>query len=217
MRDTPLHHHILLTGRFGKNLSDYTYEKDGAVWLKTSEYGDEKDRVILRSDGRPTYFHNDIVYHAIKWHLARNPERANIQLINIFGADHHGYINRLNAVMRMWGIDDVSVILTQMVSLEATDASGETVSFIGSKREGQYLRLKEDFIDRVGVDAARWYFLSETPSAHLIINVDKATEQNMSNPVFYVQYAYARFTQILSKSETLGVSVDGVFVLILKR
>mgnify|MGYP000911171209 CR=1 FL=1 len=195
---------------FGVNLSDFTYIKDGATWLKTSEYGDSKDRVIIRADGRPTYFHNDIIYHAVKYYRSRNAD-SNVQLINIFGADHHGYIDRLNAVMRMWGLSDITVLLTQMVSLETTDENGVTSAYIGSKREGQYLHLKEDFIDRVGCDAARWYFLSETLTAHLKINVDKATEQNMSNPVFYVQYAHARFAQILSKASTLGITLDGHF------
>lgn len=191
----------------GKNLDDFTYVLDGATWLKTTDFGDDKDRVIIREDGRPTYFHNDIIYHAFK--LMNAP--VGVRLINIWGADHHGYIARINAVMRMWGKSDVEIILTQMVSLE-TEEDGKSVSYVGSKREGQYLLLKNDFVDRVGKDAARWYFLNGDPATHVTINVEKAAEQNMSNPVFYIQYAHARFCSILSKSAGLNVSIDNKFI-----
>lgn len=191
---------------FGKKLEDYTYELDGAVWLKTSEYGDDKDRVITREDGRNTYFHNDIIYHACKLLPIDNA-----RLINILGADHHGYLPRLNAVMRMWGRKDVETILTQMVSLEIEE-NGETVVFMGSKREGQYLLLKDDFVDKVGNDAARWYFLSGDPQSAITINVKKATEQNMSNPVFYVQYAHARLCSIIQKSYDVDVDASQTYV-----
>lgn len=187
---------------FDKDLSDFTYLKDGATWLKTSEYGDDKDRVIIREDGRATYFNNDIIYHACK-------AKCYSRLINILGADHHGYIARINAVMRMWEKPDVQVILTQMVGLETIDVDGKPIAYTGSKREGQYLLLKEDFVDKVGVDAARWYFLNGDPNTHLVINVDKASEQNMSNPVFYVQYAHARLCSLIKKSHNEGVMTGG--------
>jgi arginyl-tRNA synthetase len=163
--------------------------------------------VITREDGRNTYFHNDIIYHADK--LLKLPDGE--RLINILGADHHGYLSRLNAVMRMWGQKDIETILTQMVSLEIEE-NGETVVFMGSKREGQYLLLKDDFMDKVGVDAARWYFLSGDPQSAITINVKKATEQNMSNPVFYVQYAHARLCSIVQKSYDAGVDATQTFV-----
>lgn len=193
---------------FGKNLDDFTYVEDGAVMLKTSEYGDDKDRVIIRQDGRPTYYHNDIIYHVYKMMPF---SRWGAKLVNIWGADHHGYIARVNAAMRMLGAPDIEVILTQMVNLEIEE-DGVTQVFMGSKREGQYLLLIDDFVDKVGVDAARWYFLMDNPSNHTTINVQKAAEQNMSNPVFYVQYAHARLCSIVRKSKDLGVSTNGKFV-----
>jgi arginyl-tRNA synthetase len=191
----------------GKNIDDFTYLSEGALWLKTKDYGDDKDRVIIREDGRPTYFHNDIIYHAHK--IMYSP--CGTRLINIWGADHHGYIARMNAVMRMWSKPDIEIILTQMVNLEIEE-NGESKIFMGSKRDGQYLLLKEDFVDKIGQDAARWYFLNSDPSNHTTINVAKAAEQNMNNPVFYVQYAHARFCRILSKSNDLNVTIGNQFI-----
>ena len=165
-----------------------TYEQDGAVWARSSAYGDEQDRVIIRSEtGEPTYRAADIVYLVDK--LERGFDRA----IYVLGADHHGTRNWYAAVARMLGYDPerVEVLLYQLVHLTK---GGEQTKM--SKRRGDVVFLDE-FIDEIGVDAARWYLVNRSPDQTIEIDVDLAAERSEKNPVYYVQYAHARIAGIL--------------------
>jgi arginyl-tRNA synthetase len=169
-----------------------TYEKDGAVWARSSAYGDDDDRVLLRSEtGAPTYRAADVVYLADK--LDRGLDRA----IYILGADHHGTRNWYAAVARMLGYDPerIEVLLYQLVHLTR---GGEAAKM--SKRRGDVVFLDE-FLDEVGVDAARWYLVSRGPDQAIEIDVDLAAEKSAKNPVFYVQYAHARIAGILRNAD----------------
>ncbi len=170
-----------------------TYEKDGAVWARASAYGDDDDRVLIRSEtGTPTYRAADVVYLADK--LDRGLDRA----IYVLGADHHGTRNWYAAVARMLGYDPdrVEVLLYQLVHLTK---GGETAAKM-SKRRGDVVFLDE-LLDEVGVDAARWYLVSRGPDQTIEIDVDLAAEKTAKNPVFYVQYAHARIAGILRNAE----------------
>jgi arginyl-tRNA synthetase len=165
-----------------------TYERDGAVWARSSAYGDEDDRVLIRSEsGTPTYRAADVVYLADK--LDRHFERA----IYVLGADHHGTRNWYAAVARMLGLDPerIEVLLYQLVHLTR---GGEATKM--SKRRGDVVFL-DDFLDEIGVDAARWYLVSRGPDQTIEIDVDLAAEHSQKNPVYYVQYAHARIASIL--------------------
>lgn len=166
----------------------HIYEKDGALWLRATDWGQEKDEVLVRSNGTPTYFAADIAYHRNKF------ERGYKRLINIWGADHHGHVARLKGAMTALGYpgDDITVILMQLVRLYR---GGELVKM--SKRSGQYVTL-EELIDEVGKDAARFFFAMRNPDSALDFNLDLAKEQSANNPVYYVQYAHARICSILS-------------------
>jgi arginyl-tRNA synthetase len=169
-----------------------TYEKDGAVWARSSGYGDEDDRVLIRSEGgAPTYRAADVVYLADK--LDRGLDRA----IYVLGADHHGTRNWYAAVARMLGYDPdrVEVLLYQLVHLTR---GGEAAKM--SKRRGDVVFLDE-FLDEVGVDAARWYLVSRGHDQAIEIDVDLAADKSQSNPVYYVQYAHARIAGILRNAE----------------
>ena len=169
-----------------------TYEKDGAVWARSSAYGDDDDRVLIRSEGgAPTYRAADVVYLADK--LDRGFGRA----LYVLGADHHGTRNWYAAVARMLGYDPerVEVLLYQLVHLTR---GGEAAKM--SKRRGDVVFLDE-FLDEVGVDAARWYLVSRGPDQAIEIDVDLAAEKSAKNPVFYVQYAHARIAGILRNAE----------------
>ncbi len=176
-----------------KRLSEYlprldTYEKDGAVWARSSAYGDDDDRVLIRSEsGTPTYRAADVVYLADK--LDRGLDRA----IYVLGADHHGTRNWYGAVARMLGYDPgrIEVLIYQLVHLTQ---GGQTAKM--SKRRGDVVFLDE-FLDEVGVDAARWYLVSRGPDQTIEIDVDLAAEKSQKNPVYYVQYAHARIAGIL--------------------
>ncbi|HEY6032009.1 MAG TPA: arginine--tRNA ligase, partial [Gaiellaceae bacterium] len=176
-----------------------TYEKDGAVWARSSAYGDDDDRVIVRSGaGTPTYRAADIVYLADK--LDRGFDRA----IYVLGADHHGTRNWYAAVARMLGYDPerVEVLLYQLVHLTR---GGEGVKM--SKRRGDVVFLDE-FVDEIGVDAARWYLVSRGPDQTIDIDVDLAAEKSQKNPVYYVQYAHARIAGILRNAGGAAVGGD---------
>jgi arginyl-tRNA synthetase len=165
-----------------------TYEKDGALWARSSAYGDEEDRVLIRSDGgAPTYRAADVVYLADK--LDRGFDRA----IYVLGADHHGTRNWYAAIARMLGYDPerVEVLLYQLVHLTK---GGEQTKM--SKRRGDVVFL-DDFIDEIGVDAARWYLVKSGPDQTIDIDVELAAERTQKNPVYYVQYAHARIAGIL--------------------
>jgi arginyl-tRNA synthetase len=168
-------------------LGDTTFEAENAVWLRTTEFGDDKDRVIVRADGRPTYFAGDVA-HTL-WKLDKRFER----LIYVLGADHHGYIGRLKALAAVFGRDPdaVEVLIYQLVNLVE---GGETRQM--SKRRGDVVFLDE-LIDEIGVDAARWYLVRSSHEQPMEIDVDLAREKSEKNPVYYVQYAHARIAGIL--------------------
>jgi arginyl-tRNA synthetase len=163
-----------------------TYEHEGAIWVRTSEFGDDKDRVAIRSNGQPTYFAADAAY--IRHKLERF-DRA----IYVLGADHHGYVARLKAIAQAYGYDPqrVEVLLYQLVHLTR---GGEATKM--SKRRGDVVLL-DDFVDEVGIDAARWYLVNRGPDQAIEIDVELARERSEKNPVYYVQYAHARIAGIM--------------------
>jgi arginyl-tRNA synthetase len=176
-----------------------TYEKDGAVWARASAYGDDDDRVLIRSDGgRPTYRAADVVYLVDK--LERGFDRA----IYVLGADHHGTRNWYAAIARMLGYDPdrIEVLLYQLVHLTR---GGEQTKM--SKRRGDVVLL-DDFVDEVGVDAARWYLVSRSHDQTIEIDVDLARERSEKNPVYYVQYAHARIAGILRNAAGVDPSPE---------
>ncbi|WP_010630645.1 arginine--tRNA ligase [Sporolactobacillus vineae] len=168
-----------------------TYEKDNALWLKTTEYGDDKDRVLVKTDGSYTYFTPDISYHKDKF------DRGYDQLIDVFGADHHGYVPRLKAAMQSLGYDPdrLTVEIIQLVNLFK---DGEKVKM--SKRTGKAVTMRE-LMDDVGVDAARYFFAMRSSDSHLDFDLDLAVSHSNENPVYYVQYAYARITSMLKRAQ----------------
>ncbi|KKS38951.1 MAG: arginine--tRNA ligase [Candidatus Sungbacteria bacterium RIFCSPLOWO2_12_FULL_41_11] len=171
-----------------KNL---VYEKDGALWLKAKEYGDTEDRVLVRQTGEPTYALPDLSYHWNKFKV-----RKFDKVIDIWGADHHGYAPRLVAALKALGIgqDKIKIIITQLVRLIE---DGKEVKM--SKRRGEFITL-EELIKEVGPDAARFFFLMHSPDTHMDFDMKLAKERSMKNPVYYVQYAYVRCSSILGKS-----------------
>ena len=175
------------------------YEQDGALWLRSTEYGDDKDRVVIRENGLPTYLAADIAYHKNKF------ERGFGTLINIWGADHHGYIARVKAAMAALGYDpdNLKVLLLQMVSLYR---GGELVKM--SKRTGESITLKE-LIEEVGTDAARFIFLTRSMDSQLDFDLDLAVKKSSDNPVYYVQYAHARICSIFRQTEEVGLTLGG--------
>jgi arginyl-tRNA synthetase len=168
-----------------------TYEADGALWARTTAYGDDKDRVVVRSNGAPTYFAFDAAY------IRRKYARGFDRLVYVLGADHHGYVARLQALAEMLGHprDSVEVLVYQLVQLIR---GGEAAKM--SKRRGDVVFL-DDFVDEIGVDAARWYLLSRGHDQTIEIDVDLAAERSQKNPVYYVQYAHARIAGILRNAE----------------
>ncbi len=176
----------------------FLYEKDGALWFCSSKFGDEKDRVVIRATGEPTYFASDIAYHHHKF-LTRSYDKV----INIWGADHHGYIPRLKAAVKALGIseDRLRVILIQMVNLLE---SGELKSM--STRAGEFVTLRE-LLDEVGKDATRFTFLTRRADSPLDFDVDLVKRQSQENPVYYVQYAHARLSSIFRKAEEANIAL----------
>ncbi|OIJ11779.1 arginine--tRNA ligase [Anaerobacillus alkalilacustris] len=183
-----------------------TYEKDGATWFQSSVYGDDKDRVLIKNDGSYTYLTPDIAYHRDKF------ERGFEKLINIWGADHHGYIPRMKAAIQALGYekDQLDVEIIQMVSLYQ---NGEKVKM--SKRTGNAVTLRE-LMEEVGIDATRYFFAMRSADTQLDFDMDLAVSKSNENPVFYVQYAHARVCSILRQGEELGMSIrhDADFSLI---
>lgn len=173
------------------------YEKDGATWLRTTDYGDDKDRVLVKNDGTYTYLTPDIAYHRNKY------ERGYDKILNIWGADHHGYIPRMKAAMEALGNDPdkLIVLIAQMVSLFQ---DGEKVKM--SKRTGKAVTM-EDLMDEVGVDAIRYFFTMRSMDSHLDFDMDLAVSTSNENPVFYVQYAHARICSVFRQSEEQGVNL----------
>ncbi len=173
------------------------YEKDGALWFRTSDYGDEKDRVVRRSNGVLTYFAADIAYHRNKF------QRGFETLVDIWGADHHGYIPRVKAAMAAMDFnpDALNVLLVQLVNL----IEGGQVKQM-STRAGEFVTLRE-VLEDVGADAARFIFLTRRCDSHLDFDLDLAKSQSQENPVYYVQYAHARLASVFRNAEEKGVAL----------
>jgi arginyl-tRNA synthetase len=194
----------------------HVYEQDGALWFRSTAFGDDKDRVILRSDGRPTYFAADIGYVTEKF------SRGFDHLIYIWGADHHGTVARVRNAAEAMGYDRAAVDM-QLYSWvrfvrpwTPSDGEGDHVIDVGgrrmvlvsmSKRAGEFITLDE-LVDEVGVDAARWFFASRAATTGIDFDIELAKEQSSENPVFYVQYAHARIASILRKATAVGLRPD---------
>lgn len=172
------------------------YEHEGATWLRTTEFGDDKDRVLIKNDGSYTYLTPDVAYHMDKY------DRGYDQIINIWGADHHGYIPRMKAAMEALGNDPdkLIVLIAQMVSLYQ---DGEKVKM--SKRTGKAVTM-QDLMDEVGVDAIRYFFTMRSMDSHLDFDMDLAISTSNENPVYYVQYAHARICSIFRQAEEQGIA-----------
>ncbi len=175
-----------------------TYEKDGATWFRTTDYGDDKDRVLIKSDGTYTYLTPDMAYHFDKF------KRGFETVINIWGADHHGYIPRMKAAVEALGYDreQLEVQIIQLVSLFQ---NGEKVKM--SKRTGKAVTLLE-LMDEVGVDAMRYFFAMRSPDSHLDFDMDLAVSRSNENPVYYIQYAHARVCSMLRQGKEKGYTFE---------
>jgi len=179
----------------------YTYEKDGALWFKMTLFGAEKDDVLVRSNGIPTYLASDIAYHKNKF-----VTRGFDWVINVWGADHHGHIAPMKGAMKALGIDPnrLDVVLMQLVKLIE---GGQVVRM--SKRTGKMITLR-DLIEEVGKDAARFFFNMRSPDSPIEFDLDLAKQQTNENPVFYVQYAHARICSIIRQLEEMGVKIENI-------
>lgn len=175
-----------------------TYEQDGALWFKASEFGNDKDIVLVRANGLPTYIVPDIAYHYNKL-VTRGYDKA----IDVLGADHHGYVPRMKAALTALGLDAsrLDCVIMQMVRLVR---DGETIKL--SKRSGKAITLNT-LIDEVPLDAARFFFNLREPNSHFDFDLELAAKQSSENPVYYVQYAHARICSIIKKAEALGISL----------
>ena len=170
------------------------YEEDGAVWLRSSDHGDDKDRVLVKGDGQPTYLMPDVAYHRDKFGRAD-------RLVNVFGADHHGYVARMHAAMALLGHDrsDLEIVITQLVNLQR---DGREVRL--SKRTGEMVELAE-VVDEVGADAARFTYLLLSIDSPQTFDMDLVASQVNENPVFYVQYAHARIHSVVLRAAAEGI------------
>lgn len=179
----------------------FTYEQDGATWFRTTEFGDDKDRVLIKHDGTYTYLTPDIAYHKNKL------DRGFETLINIWGADHHGYIPRMQAAIQALGYDadTLEVEIIQMVNLFE---NGEKVKM--SKRTGKAVTLRE-LMEEVGIDAMRYFFVMRSSDSHLDFDMDLAKSESNDNPVYYVQYAHARICTMLRQAEEKGFEITADF------
>lgn len=184
----------------------YLYEQDGALWFKSTKFGDDKDRVVIKSDGSYTYLAPDIAYHQDKY------QRGFDWLINLWGPDHHGYISRLKASVQAFGKDanSLSIIIVQLATISR---AGKPVQM--STRRGQYITLRE-VLEEVGRDASRFFFLMRRTSSHLDFDLEIAKKQTSENPVFYVQYAYARICSIL-RSSNIKIEAKKINLALLKE
>ena len=176
----------------------HLYENEGALWFRSTDFGDDKDRVIRRENGETTYFASDIAYHLNKF------ERGFKKVINIWGADHHGYITRVKASLTAMGLnaDDLQVQLVQFAILYR---GGERLQM--STRSGSFVTLRE-LREEVGNDAARFFYVTRKAEQHMDFDLDLAKSQSKDNPVYYIQYAHARICSMLGKLTETGTSVD---------
>jgi len=171
--------------------TNYTYKKEGAIWLKTSELGDEEDRVLIRNDGEPTYFLNDIAYHLNKFN------RGFEKVIDIWGADHQSHVTRMRVALQILGINPkkLDIIITQMMNLKR---GGKILKL--SKRKGVVVTLKE-LVDLIGLDASRYFFISVSADSQMTFDLELVKKQSEDNPFYYMQYAYVRAGRIIEKSD----------------
>ncbi len=176
----------------------YLYEKDGNIWFKSTDFGDEKDRVVRRANGQTTYFASDIAYHKNKF------DRGFDKVVNVWGADHHGYVPRVRAALLALGIDAdrLDVVLVQFVALWRGDKKAQM-----SSRSGDFITLRE-LRSEVGNDAARFYYVARKPEVHVDFDLELAKSQSKDNLVYYIQYAHARVCRVLEKLAASGLSVD---------
>lgn len=182
----------------------YTYESEGALWFKSTEFGDDKDRVLVKSDGSYTYLTPDIAYHMNKL------DRGYQYLVDLLGADHHGYINRMKAAIQALGYnaDQLNIDIMQMVRMVE---NGEVVKM--SKRTGNAVTIK-DLIEDIGVDAARYFFVSKAASSPFDFDLGLAKSKSNENPVYYAQYAHARMCSILAQAKNAGIDVTDHYELL---
>lgn len=178
---------------------DYIYENEGATFLKTTAFKDDKDRVIIKSDGSYTYLLPDIAYHLNKLN------RGFTQLVDILGADHHGYIDRMKSSLEMFGYPR-SILEIELIQMVRLFKNGEEYKM--SKRTGNAIAMRE-LCEEVGVDAVRYFFVNRAASAHLDFDLDLAKESSSANPVYYAQYAYARLFNVLQNAEDIKLNIDG--------
>ena len=171
--------------------SDHIYEKNGALWLASSKLGDEKDRVVVRDNGQPTYFASDIAYHVDKF------SQGYSKIINIWGADHHGYIARVRAALKALDLDDskLDILLVQFANLYRGNVKQQM-----STRSGEFVTLRA-LRKEVGSDAARFFYVMRKSEQHLDFDLELATSTSNENPMYYVQYAHARICSVLRQSE----------------
>jgi len=194
--ETNLHRQGLVEQAFATLLKKgYLYEEDGALWFRATEFGDEKDRVVRRQNGATTYFAADVAYHLHKF------EQGYDLAVDLWGADHHGYVPRMQAVAAGLGFDQgLKIILVQLVTLLR---QGEPVAM--TTRGGNFVTLRE-VLDEVGKDAARFIFLTRRADAHLDFDLEVAKQQSAENPVYYVQYAHARLASVFRQAEAQGIT-----------
>ena len=183
-----------------KNLeaTNNLFEKEGATWFRSSKYGDEKDRVFIRENSEPTYFASDIAYHNLKY------QRNFDLLINVWGADHHGYLPRIEGAIKALK-SDTNILKTIFIQFVSLLRKGKPVSM--STRSGEFITLSS-LIDEVGIDAARFFFLARKGDQSLDFDLDVATAENKNNPVYYIQYAYARICSLEKELVKRGMSFD---------
>ncbi len=176
----------------------HTYVKDGALWFKSTDFGDEKDRVLVRQNGQNTYFAPDIAYHWNKY------QRGYTRVIDVFGADHHGYVTRLKSAVRALGHaeEDINVVIVQFATLYR---NGERVQM--STRSGSFVTMKE-LQDEVGKDAARFFYVMRRPDQHMDFDLDLAKSQSNDNPVYYIQYAHARISSVERQLKARNLELD---------
>jgi arginyl-tRNA synthetase len=181
----------------------FLYELDGALWFRSTDFGDDKDRVVIKSDKAYTYLAPDIAYHREKF------KRGYQWLINLWGPDHHGYISRLKASVQALGgsADSLSVVIVQLATIFR---DGKVIEM--STRKGQYITLRE-VLDEVGTDAGRFFFLMRKTSSHLNFDLETAKKQTAENPVYYVQYAHARIASILRENKPPQVQMSDLDLL----
>ncbi len=194
---SPIEHTLALLAEQG-----HTYSSDGALWLRTTDFGDDKDRVLVRSSGEHTYFAPDIAYHQDK------RERGFERQIDVWGADHHGYVLRMKAAYAALGgdPDELELLIMQLVHLLRSGARAQM-----SKRSGEFVSL-DDLVEEIGVDAARWFLLARSHDTTVDLDVDLAGQQTNENPVYYVQYAHARIASMLVRAgaERVAAATAGV-------